>query len=89
MFEKEFPILEFDEDRDAFIRPGNIIQPVDITERCVLCFFSEAMEKVLDEHPHRIVSYFISESLKLPVYEFEYKGKKVALIQATVGAPFQ
>jgi len=31
MFQKEFPILEFDEDKNAFIRPSNLIQPVDIT----------------------------------------------------------
>jgi len=48
MLQKEFPILEFDEDKNAFIRPANVVQPVDgIPEKCVLCFFSEAIEKVL------------------------------------------
>lgn len=45
MIEKEFPILEFDEEKNAFIRPNSMIQPVDIAEKCVLCFFSEAIEK--------------------------------------------
>jgi len=87
MFEKEFPILEFDEDKNAFIRPSNIIQPVDITEKCVLCFFSEAIEKILTEYPHKIVSNFISEGINYPLYELDYKGEKIALIQASVGAP--
>lgn len=87
MIEKEFPILEFDEEKNAFIRPNSIIKPVDITEKCVLCFFSEAIEKILGEYPHRIAANFKAESLRLPVYELDYKGKKVALIQAGVGAP--
>lgn len=87
MIEKEYPIIEFDEDRNAFIKPNNVIQPIEIAENCVLCFFSEAIEKILDEYPHRIAANFKAESLRLPVYELEYKGQKVALIQAGVGAP--
>ena len=87
MIVKEFPILEFDEEKNAFIKPCNIIQPVDIAEKCVLCFFSEAIEKILKEYPHRIAAYFIAASLKFPVYELDYKGEKIALIQAGVGAP--
>lgn len=87
MTEQEYPILEFDENKEAFIRPGDIISPVDIPERCVLCFFGEAIEKILKEYPHRVVANFTAESLLLPVYELEYKGEKIALIQAGVGAP--
>lgn len=87
MIEKEFPILEFDEEKNAFIRPNSMIQPVDIAEKCVLCFFSEAIEKILEEYPHRIAASFSTESLRLPVYELDYKGEKIALTQAGVGAP--
>jgi len=87
MLQKEFPILEFDEDKNAFIRPTNIIQPLDITEKCILCFFSEAIEKILAEYSHKIVSRFISEGINYPLYELDYKEKKIALIQASVGAP--
>ncbi len=84
---REFPILEFDADRSAFIRPQNIIQPVDVSERCVLCFFAEAIDKILTEHPHRIAAHFKSESIDFPLYELDYRGEKVALMQAGVGAP--
>lgn len=87
MIEKEFPILEFDQEKDAFIRPSSIIQPVDIAEKCVLCFFSEAIEKILAEYPHRIVANVSAESFNFPVYELDYNGEKIALIQAGVGAP--
>jgi uridine phosphorylase len=88
MVQKEFPILEFDEDKNAFIRPSNIIKPIDgIAERCVLCFFSEAIEKILTEYPHKIVSYFKAEGTNYPLYELDYKNEKISLIQAGVGAP--
>jgi uridine phosphorylase len=88
MFQKEFPILEFDEDKNAFIRPSNLIQPIDnIAENCILCFFSEAIEKILSEYPHKIVTYFKSEGMNYPLYELDYNGNKIALIQACVGAP--
>jgi len=45
------------------------------------------IEKILDEYPHRIAANFKAKSLKLPVYELGYKGNKIALIQAGVGAP--
>jgi uridine phosphorylase len=87
MIQNEFPILEFDEDKNAFIRPSNLIQPIDITKRCVLCFFSESIKKILTEYPHKIVSQFTSEGINYPLYELDYKGEKIALIQACVGAP--
>ncbi len=87
MIGKEFPILEFDGEKAAMIRPENIIQPVDISETCVLCFFSEAIEKILEEYPHRVAAYFKAESIHFPVYELNYKGEKIALLQAGVGAP--
>lgn len=87
MLQKEFPILEFDKEKNALIRPYNGIQSADIADRCVLCFFGEVIDKVLDECPHKIVTHFVAGSVKLPIYELEYKGEKVMLLQAYVGAP--
>lgn len=87
MQKEEFPILEFDDDKNALIRPYHIFKPMDIAKRCVLCNFGEAIEKILEEFPHRVVTYFEAESIKFPVFELEYKGKKIVLLQAYVGAP--
>jgi len=84
---KEFPILEFDEDKDAFIKPSNVIKHIDAPERCVLCFFDTAIEKMLSEYTNKVISHFIAGSLRLPVYELDYKGERLALVQAGVGAP--
>lgn len=87
MIEREFPILEYDNERNAFMRPCDHIQPADIAEKCVLCFFTEAIEHMLQKYPNRIVAYLNAEPFRLPVYELEYMSKKIALIQAGVGAP--
>jgi uridine phosphorylase len=88
MLEKDFPILEFDEDKTAFIRPSNLFQPLpNIEKRCVLCFFSEAIEKILNEYPHRIISNFRTEGINYPLYELDYNSIKINLMQAAVGAP--
>jgi uridine phosphorylase len=88
MLEKDYPILEFDKDKNAFIRPSNLIQPLpDIEKRCILCFFSEAIEKILKEYPHRIISNFKTEGINYPLYELDYNSNKINLIQAAVGAP--
>jgi len=87
MLQKEFPILEFDQDKNAFIRPYNGIQSADAADRCVLCFFGEEIDKILEEYPHKIVTHFIAGSVKLPIYELEYKDEKIMLSQAYVGAP--
>ena len=87
MLENQYPILEYDEDRNAFIRPEKLLQPLDISERAVLCFFSDAIEKAVAEYPHKIVTHMRGEGLYQPVYELEYKGERVVLTQATVGAP--
>ena len=84
---KDFPILEFDSDRTAFIRPENHIKPIDISERAVICFFSDAIEQLLTEYSHEVVAHISLEGFNLPVYELDYKDEKVVLVQAIVGAP--
>jgi uridine phosphorylase len=87
MLYKEYPILEFDDKKNAIIRPSNLIKPMDVPESCVLCFFSEAIEKILTEYPNKIVSCYKSEGINFPLYEMDYKGEKIGLIQAAVGSP--
>lgn len=87
MKKETFPILEYDDDKNAVIRPTHMFKPIDIATRCVICNFGEAMETILEEFPHRLVTYFEAEIIRLPVYELDYKGEKIALAGAYVGAP--
>jgi hypothetical protein len=44
------PILEFDPTREAMIEPSRVFQARDVPEHCVICFFREAIEKVVREN---------------------------------------
>lgn len=87
MNKNEYPILEFDDDKDAFINPRKLIAPIDIPKKAVICFFSDAIEKLLSEYHHKIVTHLSFEGFKIPVHEVNYNGERIALVQAIVGAP--
>jgi len=89
MIQQNFPILEFDPDRNAFIRPERWLTPIEgISERAVICFFVDAIEKVIAEFPHKVIVHLRGEGIRLPVYQIEYKGQEIVLVQAVVGAPW-
>ena len=89
MLQKDFPILEFDADRNAFIRPENWTQPIEgISERAVICFFADAIEKIIEKYPNKVITHLKGEGTIIPVYQIEYKGQQVVLVQAIVGAPW-
>ena len=83
----DFPILEYDSDKDAVIRPELWVEKADVANRCVICFFSEAIKNVVEKLPSRVVGHISSECAVMPVYEVDYKGQKLCLVQAFVGAP--
>lgn len=87
MIQKEFPILEFDEERDAFINPDMNHKKMDIAENAVLCFFGDAIDKLKESLPYRVVYTLRFESYYYPVYEFMYRGERVAVVHMSVGAP--
>ncbi len=87
MLKKEFPILEYDDDRDGFINPNTIHKKIDISENVVMCFFGDAIEKLKNEFPYEIKYTLKFESYFYPVYEFAYKDKKIAVVHMSVGAP--
>ena len=86
---QNYPILEFDSDANAFIRASMFRQPIDgISERAVLCFFADAIEKIVTAFPHKIISRLKGEGIVVPVYQVEYNGSEIVLVQAIVGAPW-
>ena len=87
MLKKEFPILEYDKEQEAFINPWTLHQKTDISEHAVLCFFGDAIEKLKKEIPFEIKYTLKAETHFFPVYEFQYREKKVAVIHMPVGAP--
>ncbi len=84
---KDFPILEFDGAREAVIEPSREIQPIDMPERCVFCFFHDVMAGLPENEGTRHVKDLKSELGAHPVYEISVEGRRVAVLHPGVGAP--
>jgi uridine phosphorylase len=82
-----YPILEYDPEREAMIEPSRIIQPRDIPEHCVLCFFKEVVEDIAKEYRAKVAVANHWEDGPHPIYEIEYAGRRLAFYQPGVGAP--
>jgi len=81
------PILEFDPTLEAMIEPSKTIRPRDIPEHCVITFFLDVIQKIVTEHQAVRVVENRWEDGPHPIYEFNYKGKRVAFLHPGVGAP--
>ena len=86
-FEKEFPILEFDEEINAVIEPKNVIQRIDMPKNVVICFFMDVIEKLKIEGKLRLITNLKSEMGLHPIYEMQCDEKSIALFHPGIGAP--
>jgi uridine phosphorylase len=84
---RDAPILGFDPAREAVIEPNQVIDPIDIPERVVLCFFQDVIEQVVAQHGGRQIDVLVSEIGQNPVYELTYGGERLTLAHPGVGAP--
>ena len=74
----DYPILEHDPAPKAIIEPGEVIQPIDIPEHCVICFFPEVLKKLEDEGSAKVIQK-ANVSNPLPILEIEYEGQRLAV----------
>ncbi len=81
------PILEFDPTPQALTEPSRLIQPRDVPEHCVICFFQEVIQGVIQEHRAQIIVENRWEDGPHPLYEIEYQGKRLAFTHGGLGAP--
>lgn len=81
------PLLEFDPEREAIIEPARVIKHRDVPERCVFCFFREAIDDAAEKLSLRSLYPIKSDMGPLPVYSAEYNGLAIGIVPAMVGAP--
>ncbi len=87
MKKRDFPILEYDDEREAILEPGSLVQPMDAPEECVICFFAEVIDALAAEHSARVIAHSVSEIGKHPLYEMDFEGKRLAFFHPGIGAP--
>jgi uridine phosphorylase len=82
-----YPILEFDADDEALIEPGQLIRAVDAPAHCVICFFSEVVERVVVQPGVKWLWQERWEDGVHTIYEIEVDGRRLAVLPPGVGAP--
>ncbi len=82
-----YPILEFDPTREAFIEPSKVIEPHDMPEHCVLCFFHDVVEKIAAARGANMLVENRWEDGPHPIYEITHRGQRLAFFQPGLGAP--
>jgi uridine phosphorylase len=84
---KDYPILEFDPRRKAIIEPTQLIEPANVPEHCVICFFQEVISKLHRDQALETILEDRWEDTVHRFYELEVDGKRLALFHPGVGAP--
>lgn len=85
--DQTFPILEYDDDRERLIDPMNILQPADVAEAAVVCFFQEVIDGLVESGKAKLVTNSRSEIGLHPFYNVEMKDKLITVFHPGVGAP--
>lgn len=83
---KQFPILEYDDNPHAKIEPFEHLQRQDVPPHCVITFFSEVIGELLKQGKLTQIGHFDSEMIDIPIYETEYKNRRIAIVQGFVGS---
>jgi uridine phosphorylase len=81
-----YPILEHDPTREAFIEPSKVYKTRDMPEHSVICFFQDVIEKVISDNNARMLVENRWEDGPHPVYEIDYKGQRLAFFHPGVGS---
>lgn len=85
MKKKEFPILEFDPDKEAFINPRMISDKYPkLPSHLLVCFFKDAIDKLFENEEIVHLTTLRGEN-DLEIFKFVHHD--VALIPGKVGAP--
>lgn len=86
--EADFPILEFDSAKEAFIEPTKVVRPIEgIPECAVMCFFQEVIEEECSNGRAQILTRLRWEHGMHPLYDLDVgDGRHVAVFHPGVGA---
>lgn len=90
----DYPILEFDPDPQAILNPereriihamGGMEDP--LPQKGVLCFFYDVISDLLHDGKIKRIGHLISEMGQNPVYQLEFNGTSLFILQPAIGAP--
>lgn len=80
------PLLEYDSDPSAVIRPDHEGLDVQLPKKAVFAFLGDCIDRYAAEHHASIATYFVSATKQYPIYVLSQEGEDIVLAQAPVGA---
>jgi uridine phosphorylase len=84
---QDYPILEFDPTREAVIEPCRLVPRIDVPEHCVICFFQDVLNGLIESGRAKHIVDGHSEVGRHPLYEIDMDGRRLAFFHPSVGAP--
>ncbi|MCB0012413.1 MAG: nucleoside phosphorylase [Anaerolineales bacterium] len=82
-----YPILEFDDDRQAALEPHKLLRPVeDIPQRAVICFFNDVLAALAETGRLEPIRHLGSEMGRIPVQRLRTENGDLTVMQGGVGA---
>lgn len=88
MEDRPIPILEYDPSPTAVIDPSDHIRRIDAPEHCVPCFFQDVIDGLLEQGRLKEIAAMGSEMGRHPLYEMDVDGRRLAVFQPGLTAPF-
>lgn len=82
----EYPILEYDDNKDAVIMPKHENLNIKLPEKCVYAFLGDYIDKFASLNKAKKVAEFESITKKYPIYVIEYNSEQICLVQAPMGS---
>ncbi len=85
--QKDYPILEFDPEREAILEPKRLIKPISVPEHCVISFFNDEIQKLQQNGRIEKIRKINSAMSAHFLYSMNVQGREVALFHPGIGAP--
>lgn len=83
----DLPLLESFSREKAIIEPSEVVRPANIPEMGVICFYDGVIKKVVAKYPSKELEPLRTLTGKQPVYEIEWKSKRLTLFCPGITAP--
>lgn len=81
----DWPILEYDDAQEALLMP-NRSEGYAFPRDAVLFFHAEAVEQLVQMHPHTVIGEFENITKVTRVYRLNWKGRELCLCAAPLGS---
>jgi len=83
---QKYPILEFDDNKDAVLEPSRVQNKKDVPKECVITFFREVIQGLFLARRLEQIGTIYSETVDIPIYKTKINEKEICLVQGYLGS---